>query len=287
MIMLRRVVAVLLSGLVVAPSLRAESAVPAGAVEFSVAVGYGRFDTPLTRETPFEFWLLPRLAWYGEHAYFDNGLFGYALQESPSRQWDLVLYPNEDGLFFNLSGGTVPLAFTSPFPVPDQIRVIDTPERRIAAMAGLRFGWQHDDWNGHVQLGADASGVHNGGELEAELNCSPCFSIGPVDIGIGAGISWKSAELVSYYYLPRRGEIDPAEGDQYLDDNTDWRTVGPFDSQHGWRGQLQTQALWPLDTHWSLLLLYRHYWLSSAMTDSPLLSHADFGAGFTGLQYRF
>ena len=287
MIMSLRTYFCLLLGAAAALPAMAEDGIPANSVEFSLAVGYGRFESPISQESPLEFWLLPRLAWYGERTYFDNGLFGYALQESRQQQWDLVLYPNEDGIFFNLSGGRIPLAFTSPFPVEDHIVVVKTPERDISAMAGLRYGWRHDDWQGFVQAGADVSGVHNGSELSVELACSPCLTLGPVNVGFAAGLAWKSAELVDYYYPPRPGEIVPPEGDYYNDENLNLRRVGPFRSAHGWRGQLQFQALWPLDQRWALLLHYRHFWLSHAMTESPLLAQPDFGAGFAGMQYRF
>jgi MipA family protein len=263
--------------------------ITSNSIELSLAVGIGRFESPVVYATTYEFHALPQLAWYGERAFFENGLFGYALQESVHEQWDLVLYPNADGLFFNLNGGNIiPLVISpTPFPVPDRITVKEPPERDVSAMAGLRYSQQGEWLDWHLQLGADISGVHNGWELASQFACPRCLLLGPVQIGAELGITLKGAELVEYYYMPKTGEIDPIEGDQYLENGAIWRTVGPYHGEHGWLVHAQLHASWELTPQWALIATYREYWLSDALTDTPLLARDHFAAYFGGLQYRF
>ena len=262
--------------------------IAANSTSVSLAFGYGQFASPIAQHDRLEVYLLPQFAWYGERAYFDNGLLGFALQESPRFQADLVVYPGPDGLLFHLSRTTAPfLGGASTHPIEDHISVIKTPERRIAPMAGVRLAgsWAAGQWS--VLAGHDVGAVHNGAEIALRWSQPALWQSDHWQLGGELGTTWKSAELVDYYYTPEYGEIMPAEGEDYLPDPDRWAKVGPYPGKHGFSSHAQLQLRYTVSAHWSLLIWHRQHWLSAALSDSPIVTRNQYGAGFAGIEYRF
>ncbi len=274
------------AGMVSLAVVAATPGIEANTLEVSLAVGYGHVNSPVEGESDLTFHVLPDIVWYGERAYFDNGLFGYALTESAHQQWDLVLYPNEDGLIFNLSGGTASLLINRPFDPAAPVVVIAPIERRISGMAGLRYNQQGETFSGYVELAGDVTGIHHGWELGTEFGLAEPLQWHSLLINAFVGIRFKDADLVDYYYTPQLGEITPPEGDQLLL-NGEWVEVGPFEGERGWLAHLQLDIWLPLAEQWALRATVRQNHYSDSIADSVVIKQARFSAGFFGIEYRF
>jgi len=255
-------------------------------VELSLGFGYGHFDSPIEGESDRDFYFLPDLVWYGERAYFDNGLFGYALSESKTQQWDLVLYPNEDGLIFNLSGSSVFILVNAPFDPDAPVTVVDTIDRRVSGMAGLRYSWQGETFSAYLEIAGDVTNVHNGWELGTEIGLGEPLRWQSLLINAFIGVRFKDTNLVDYYYTPQHGEIMPAEGLEILIGET-WGTVGPYNGEDGWLAHWQIDVWWPLAEQWAIRATARENYYSDSIADSVIVKQRRFGAGFLGLEYRF
>ncbi len=259
-----------------------------------LGLGMGELQTPITQHRDRTFYLLPQLSWYGEKFYFENGLFGYALDEHREQQWDVVWYPNDDGLLYHLNAPLAPTIGIMPTPYPaypDRISILQTPERDISTMLGLRFAQQLESFDWSAQLAHDVSHVHDGWELSMKWHRANFIEAGDLGIDGDAGIVIKSAELIDYYYTPVFGEIAPMEGElwQQCDDqfNCELRRNGPYKGQTGFRLHASVAAHYTLTSQWTALLLYRHHFMSHQMSDTPLVTRAHYAAWFSGLQYRF
>jgi len=261
-------------------------------VDARMGIGYGELQTPIVNKQTAHYQLLPQLAWYGEKFYFENGLFGYALTETTHQQWDLVLYPNDDGVLYKLTSALAPAVSATPFPVyRTRIDIIDTPERRVSGMLGLRYAQQHDNVDYSVQAGVDISGVHHGWELSVKLNKFALLEKHDFRLDGDVGIAIKSHQIVDYYYTPQFGEMLPVEGDEWLNcrdvDHCQLETVGPYSGATAYRVHASLNAHYALNDQWEWLVLYRHFYLSHSMTKSPLVAVDHYAAWFSGLMYRF
>ncbi len=255
-------------------------------VEFSLALGYGVLESPIVFEPELTFHALPSLVWYGERAYFDNGLFGYALAETKAQQWDLVLYPNEDGLLFNLNGGSALVILNVPLDPNSPVTVVERNERDISAMAGVRYSRIGETWRGHVELAGDVTGVHQGWELGSEIGFAEPQRLGPVWLDLFLGIRFKDADLVDYYYTPELGEISPLEGEFTLQGD-ELILIGPYNGETGWLAHVQLDVRWPLAERWAVRATVRYNQYSESIADSLLVTRDHFSAGFAGIEYRF
>lgn len=261
----------------------------------SIGVGYGELGTPIALHNSAHFNWLPQLAWYGEKFYFENGLLGFSLSEHVQEQWDLVVYPNDDGLLYRLNSAFAPTLAVSPIPYPSyprEISLTKTPDRHISTMAGLRYAqqWEQFDWS--AQLGIDASAVHHGWELSTRINLPAIYESENFTLALDAGLTIKSASLVDYYYTPVFGEIAPVEGGIYgtcdvVTNLCNYAISGPYDGHTGYRSHFSFKANYEINASWSLALMYRHYYLSQSMTQSPIVTTNHYAAWFSGLFYRF
>lgn len=260
----------------------------------SVGVGYGELETPIALHDKARTNLLPQLSWYGEKFYFENGLLGFALNEHVTSQWDLIAYPNDDGMLYRLNSALAPTLSISPtpFPVyPREITVLEAPERHLSTMAGLRYAQQFEQFDWSAQLGFDVSNVHHGWEFSVRLNLPTIYQHENLTVAMDGGLTIKSAKLVDYYYTPRFGEIAPMEGEIYgscdMNGTCNFSVNGPYEGYTGYRTHISLKANYELNAQWSLGLLYRHFFLSHAMTESPIVTTTHYAAWFSGLFYRF
>lgn len=242
-----------------------------GEWQVSLSTGHGAFRSPIIFKDNLQYYLWPDIAWYGEQLYFDNGVLGYALSEEPTKQWDLVLYPNRDGLYYHLSQTVIPL-MASPREGEVPFMVVAEPKRKISAMGGLRYARQWSQWQTSLQWAQDVSGVHHGGEFEVSFKYPHILQRGAFNVGMGLELTYKSRQLVDYYYQLKH--------DEYIGDN-------PYDTHSGWTARYNLGMNYRIAGHWDVIGFYSGTWMSSAIGDSPLLKHRYISNIFSGLQYRF
>lgn len=143
--------------------------------------------------------------------------------------------------------------------------------RHTAAMGGLEVSSQLGSLDWQLQLLSDVSGVHNGQELR--LAISGAQDYGGHQLGLATGFSWKSAELLEYYY-----GVSADEASQALPAYKPDSGATPF-VRLSWSKPLSRN--W----HWLGSLQYEH--LSRAQRHSPLITDNEVVQIFVGGVYNF
>ncbi len=263
-----------------------ENCIEENAWQFGVAVGIGGRSNPLVDGDNVPLVLLPDIAWYGEHAYFDNGELGYQWQLSRQTSAELFIAPNFEKAFFTFwhpSNLLIPVSqsLSSPDSGVDAgggetnddrfISVDDVASRDWSADIGTRLTWREDKQSVSLVLTNDALSVHNG--HQATLSFQRHWQIEDWRLRASASLAYKSANLIDYYY--------GIDGDD-TNDPTTWYQAGS-----SWQPSLGLQFSVPLNDDWTWLGRFQYTFLDSAMTDSPLVSQDHYITAFIGLGYRF
>jgi MipA family protein len=287
--------------------------VAVGEWEFSLGIGLGMRTNPVHGGDHIPLVLIPQVSYYGRRFFIDNLEVGYTLLERPRFQLNTLITPGGDGLYFFrrgwrnlvLDGGldgsrntfSAPepppsQEYLGPMPVADDVdgRLVDRDEsttagpnpllaqeperthrRRVAGMAGLEASAAFGPVDWQLQLLTDVTGVHRGEELRVALGGDKHF--GPHRIAIAGGFSWKSAELLEYYYGVRADEAtehmpayDPGSG------------VSPF-VRLSWSRAMNRNWRWQGSVQYD--------YLSSAVRHSPLIEDNQVVQVFFGGVYHF
>ncbi|WP_434931353.1 MipA/OmpV family protein [Shewanella sp. HL-SH5] len=82
------------------PCLVSGDCITEGEWDISIAIGFGQKTNPLQDYDDIPLYVLPSIAYYGEQWFFDNGNFGYSLQEAEKYSLNLVTSYSDDRAFF-------------------------------------------------------------------------------------------------------------------------------------------------------------------------------------------
>lgn len=147
----------------------------------------------------------------------------------------------------------------------------DLSKRRIAGMAGLEASARMGVFEWQLQALTDVTGVHNGEELRLALSTGTQAQAHK--LGLALGLSWKSAEVMEYYYGVTHGEAS-ARRPAYRPDSG----ASPF-----------VRLTWsrPVSQTWRWLGSVQLEHLSSAVRDSPLVNEDQVLQVFVGGVYHF
>ncbi len=280
--------------------------VAVGEWDFSLGIGLGLRTNPVISGDEIPLVLIPQLSYYGQRFFIDNLDLGFTLIERPKFQINALLTPGGDGLYFFrsgwrnivLDGGLGGNTFSSPEPAtphenqgPARVEPqADAPElamglnvtqrnevpdhsrrRRIAGMAGLEAsaGLGPVDWQ--LQLLSDVTGVHRGEELRFALGHDRY--IDQHRISLAGGLSWKSADLLEYYYGVRANEAT-AHTPTYQPGSG----ISPF-----------VRVSWSraVSENWRWQGSFQYDYLSRAVRHSPLIEDNQVVQVFIGGVYHF
>lgn len=247
-------------------------------LQLGLSVGVGGSQTPVTGSDNVFTPVIPHVRYYAENWYFDDFSLGYNLLDKPWLLVDAVTLFNQDGFYFELDG--VSRFFIDPglrdnprpWRADDQPLAPSKPIKRnlsymggVAAIAPLKWAT--------VTAGVftDISGVHQGQELR--LNARRRMYVGHGSVSIEVGLTYKSKDIIEYYYLPRADEFDyplaPIELNSVVNRHIAIGGQYPLTSQLSLRGQL------------------RYEWLDSGLSHSPVVDRNRLISGFIGLSYFF
>lgn len=284
-----------------------------GTWEFKLGLGLGARTNPVINGDEIPLVLIPQISYYGKRFFFDTTDLGYTLIDHNELMVNLLLTPGRDGLYFFREGwrsffldGGLSLGGSSFSPVIDGSvdngqppltsdaddlgpEPVQDPElgpsrelaqdasfeklhrRHLAAMAGLEASSQLGAVDWQLQVLSDVSGVHNGEELR--LAFSGARGYGEHQLGLATGISWKSAELLEYYY-----GVSADEASETLPVYEPGSGASPF-VRLSWSKPLNRK--W----HWLGSLQYEH--LSRAQRHSPIITDNHVVQIFVGGVYHF
>ena len=263
------------------PNLAAQAAGSDSQWQFSVGLGAGIRTNPVMDNDDIPLVVIPQLSYQGERFFIQNLDFGYTLFQNEKQQFNLLVTPSYDQVFFNKwdinnfierSGLALDSSKDNPTVEPTN-RVIDKRllhKRHMAGLAGVEYSHSLYGLDIQLQLLTEATGYYNGSE--ARVAVSKTINLGKHDVKLTLGTNWQDAKTINYYYgLPASEALHHA----------------PYNTADGFTGLLRFDWSYQLDEHWSLRFFtsYRHF--SSAISDSPLVTTNNVITAFAGGVYHF
>jgi outer membrane protein len=166
--------------------------VAVGEWDFSVSLGIGERSNPIVNGSDIPLVVIPQISYYGKRFFIENLDVGITLFESPTYTVNLLATPGYDRVFFvrdDLQNYFIPGATGSvSAPTPELEAAIDRP-RRTTYLGGVEWLVRA----GAVALQLDALYEARGAVALPLLQTEN-------SIVINTGFTWKSREIVDYYY---------------------------------------------------------------------------------------
>ncbi|UCX03850.1 MipA/OmpV family protein [Shewanella glacialimarina] len=267
------------------PCLVSGDCITEGQWDISVAIGFGQKTNPLQGYDDIPLYVLPSIAYYGEQWFFDNGNFGYSLQEAEKYSLNLVTNYSDDraffynwdpsNLFFSRSTddnlNIMPMGLSS-LSRASEPKVFNSLERRnFTFYGGLEAFYYARLGFFKVSYAHDMFNVHNGDTAHISWNYGLAVKQWVFDLALRA--DWKSAKVIQYYYGVRQSE------------NSYWSLQ--YQASSGWNKGMELTTRYILNGQWNILMAYRYTALSDEITDSPLVNQDNSQSYFVGVAYRF
>lgn|SRR5512138_632832 len=259
-------------------SCRAPSAdcVVVGKLDISLGIGYGERSNPIVGNSDIPLVLLPQISYYGERFFLENLEFGFTLYEGAHHTFNVIAAPGYDRVFFFrddlqnifVSGSTLAVN-VPPYEMPDLVdqggelgREFVISGRHTTYLAGPEWLFHFGDFIGQVGALKEVTGEHNGYEVRAAIAAPVVQSKN--SLVVSAGLTWKSKELVKYYY----GVDDLYEPGSALN---------PF---------IKLGFARPLSERWTLSAHVHYEQLDGAIADSPILVEDSVTTFFAGFVFK-
>jgi outer membrane protein len=262
-----------------------DECVAVGSWRLGVTLGAGVRTNPVVNGRDIPLVLVPQFSYYGKRFFIDNLDPGVTLFDGESNTLSLVASPGYDRVFFyrsdlqnffvfspasltgNTSGGT-PVGKPPPQSLqgqkPADIRELPQPARKVTYLAGPEWTFKHGKLIGQVDYLHEITGRTHGDEMRAALGM-PVGSLLHGTVSARAGLTWKSAATVNYYYgypgLYRAG----------------W-ALNPF---------VKLGYTRPLSRKWQLDAFVHCERLGNAIADSPIVDRHYVTTAFIGATYVF
>jgi len=258
------------------------SCVETGRFNLAVAMGVGQRTNPLHQGENVPLVVMPDISYYGKNWFWDNTTAGYSLTTSADFAASVIVKLNPEKGYFQrwFAGNFDALGSSSTGLVPPDIDtgaiktmpyalVTDVNSRPTAWDAGIQLNWFGDDWQFGVNLLQDVSGQYKG--QNASMSISQNYPLLSGQLGLSAGVHWKSRKLIDTYYGVGKSELF------YLP---------RYDGRASWQPEFKVSWQKAFTEQWSFLSFYRMLLLDNAMTDSPLVRNDRVHTWFVGVSYQ-
>lgn len=241
-----------------------------GEWDFSVALGAGVRTNPVGGRSDIPLVVLPQVSYYGKRFFLDNLEPGFTLHEGEAHTLNIIAAPGYDRVFFSrndlqnivvsapldsTSGGTA----TPGVEAPVEFR---GHRRRTTYLAGPEWLFFYGRFAGQLSVLQEVMGRHDGREIRAAIS-APLIQT-EHSLVANAGLTWKSAETVRYYY-----------GVQDLYRPAD--AFNPF---------IKIAYSRPLSGRWTLNAFVHYEYLSDEIADSPIVSNHSVVTAFVGFKFK-
>ncbi|KTF16227.1 structural protein MipA [Pseudoalteromonas sp. H105] len=245
----------------------------------SLNTGLGIMTNPLKGGSDLPLVLIPEVAYYAEHLFFDNGRLGYSLEPDSPHVVNLVSEFNPETRFFvnwhptnifALSSSNSFIA-SSPVELKEQQPKLDINElnkRRWALDAGLSYHYIYEKHVFSAQALADISGVYQG--WRSALQWQMTHKIGKIHVKPSLGVWYKSAQLNNYFY----GVSEKENPNEAIAVGSSLQPYAKID------------ARWPL-SEVNSVRFHLAYYDYSALADSPLFEKTYSMTAFLGFDHIF
>ena len=245
-----------------------------GKWEISASLGLGQRSNPVEGRSDIPLVVIPHISWYGKRFFLENLEFGYTLFDSESNTLNLVAAPGYDRVFFykndfqNIfiagTGIAGDATFTSAGrPVPPEGREFPVKSRHTTYLAGPEWSFTYGGVTGQLTALREVTGRNEGLEMRAAL-AAPLLS-GPTNsLVASAGFTWKSQEIVRYYY-GIDGLYQPGSA------------FNPF---------VKLRYSRPISDRWMINAFAHYEHLAGAISDSPIVNENHVTTVFAGVVFK-
>ena len=185
-----------------------EDCVEVGHFNISASLGAGVRTNPVLGEPDIPLVVVPQISYYGKHFFLENLDLGLTVFESENNTFNLLASPGYDRVFFyrhdlqnifvsGVSGAVTTAApaveFAGQTPAEFEVR-----RRHTTYLAGPEWLFDYGRFIGQVDALYEVTGEHDGYEVRAAI-ATPIIQT-QHSLVVSAGMTWKSAEVVRYYY---------------------------------------------------------------------------------------
>jgi outer membrane protein len=257
-----------------APS--AECAV-VGRWEITASLGFGQRSNPIEGKSDIPLVVVPHISWYGKRFFLENLELGYTLHEGESNTFNLIAAPGYDRAFFykndlqnifvpgvtSTGGGAGNNVTQAGTLIPPEGKEFEVGDRHTTYMVGPEWGFGYGRITGQLNALREVTGEHDGYEVRGAI-AAPLLSGSLGSLTAGAGFTWKSKEVVRYYYGVE-GLYEPQSA------------LNPFVKLHYTR---------TLSDRWSINAFAQYERLANAISDSPIVTQDHVTTVFAGVTFR-
>jgi MipA family protein len=240
--------------------------IAAGDLQVSLSLGAGTRTNPVAGRDNIPLFVIPYLSYYGKRFFLESLEPGVTLYESDAHTFNLIATPGFDRVFFSRHDPQnilVPFAADAPsFGVQQEEQPVPVPAPHTTYLAGPEWLFRHRDFIGQVSALYEVTGRHKGYEVRAAVS-APLIQT-KQSLAINAGVTWKSAATVDYYY----GVQDLYDPDSAL---------SPF---------IKVSYALPLSERWTLVAFLHYEYLDSSIVDSPIVTDHEVVTGFAGFNFK-
>ncbi|HEY4445094.1 MAG TPA: MipA/OmpV family protein [Steroidobacteraceae bacterium] len=245
--------------------------VAVGHWNFSVALGAGAMTNPLAGGKAIPLVVVPQFSYYGKRFFIDDLDLGLTLGETDGSTFNLVATPGYDRVFFYRADlqnifvqgfGSYAIPVRANAATPGAVQVPPRP-RHVTYLAGPEWTGKYGGITGQFDVLHEITGQNHGNEVRAAVGVPLLEGKGTLTANIG--VTWKSADIVNYYY----GAATIYRGGSALD---------PF---------IKLGYTLPLAGKWRFYAFAEYERLAGAIADSPLVAERYVATSFIGAIYTF
>jgi len=245
--------------------------VAVGEWDISVSLGAGGRTNPIKGNSDIPLIVIPQISYYGERFFLDSLELGFTLHEDDTHTFNLVATPGYDRVFFfsndlqNLfvSGAGGFLTTGDPlFEGGEEMRVIPVPRRHTTYLVGPEWIFRYGRVIGQLDALYEATGRHQGHEVRAAV-ATPIIAAKD-SLVMSLGLTFKSAELVRYYY-GIEGLYEPGSA------------LNPF---------LKLGYSRPVSERVGFNAFVHYEFLDDSVSDSPIVSSSGVATVFAGWVFK-
>jgi MipA family protein len=240
-----------------------------GRWEFSASIGVGERSNPIAGRSDIPLVVVPRISYYGKRFFLENLELGFTLHEGLSNTFNLIGTLGYDRAFFvrsDLQNIFIPFGATTAIPTSAPVALdgnnFPVGSRHTTYLVGPEWSFQYGLLTGQVNALREVTGEHDGYEVRAAFAFPVLRS--KSSLIASAGLTWKSQELVRYYY-----GVDQL----YLPDSA----LSPF---------IKLQYSRPISDRWRVNALAHYEHLADDIADSPMVSENHVTTFFAGVSFR-
>lgn len=237
-----------------------------GEWDMSVSLGYGERSNPIADASDIPLIVLPQISYYGKRFFLENLDLGMTMYEDETHTLNLLATPGYDRVFFVRddlqnyfvapAGGLA--SAPTPTTTPATQKAIARP-RHTTYLSGVEWLFRAGDFAAQLDALYEVTGRHKGYEVRGAIAVPLLQS--EQSLVLNTGFTWKSAEVVRYYY-----GVDGA----YRPD----AAFNPF---------VKLGYLHPINSRLTFNAFAHYEWLGDAITDSPIVSDRGVLSYFAGV----